>query len=331
MRYFGAFLLLIFFQTQFVYAQNSHYSVSIKIIDEDTQKEVPRLGISLLENGRGLGVGTTDGNGIATISIPRTTRSITLVLPSKDIVIKYPKGGETHAPSPDIENPIVEFLITTSRFKMMTLQIEYLSQEKKELQMLADSLQEKMFSEQISFKDSLEKVNHRINSLLIEITSKKLAIYSEISDNYLQFLNAILDMEQSLKHVASAFTHEGELRNFNHQIEILNQARNSMHENHLAYVQVVEQYWNKATALKLRSLYRHALENTYGDIILPLNDELIAKLKATWNGNKPRIFVQRKAVKSTKKALAKLQDEIEDMEDTAEEVLALLASDVEKN
>jgi uncharacterized FlaG/YvyC family protein len=314
-------------QIQFGYGQGT-YRVSIKIIDEDTQKEVPKLGISLMENGRGLGVGTTDGNGIATIIIPRTTRNITLVLTSKDIEIKYPRGGETHAPSPEIENPTVEFLVKTSLFRMMALQIEHLSQEKKELENLADSLKLKMYSDQISFKDSLEKISDQINHLLIEITNKKLALYSEISNNYLQFLNAILDMELTLKQVSNTFIQEGELRNFNRQIEILNHARNSMHENHLAYVQVVEKYWNSDSSEKLKGLYHQALQNTYGDIILPLNEELISKLKDSWNGNKPRILVQRKAVKSTKKALTKLHDEIEELKITADEVLALLESDV---
>ncbi len=324
-------LIITFIITLFIshigYTQDT-YRVSIRIIDEDTQREVPKLGISIIENGKGIGAGTTDGNGIASISIPRTTRNITLILTSADIEIKYPRGGETHAPSPDIENPTIEFLVKTSAFRMMALEIEQLSQEKKQLELLADSLKTSMLSEQISFKDSLEIISLKISSLFSEITDKKQGIYAEITDNYLQFLNAILDMEQTLKYVSNTFTQEGELRNLNRQIEILNHARNKMHENHLSYLQVVEQYWDKSISRRLGMLYKQALENTYGDVILPLNDELISKLKDSWNGNKPRIIVQRKAVKSTNLALLKLHEEIKDLRYQADEVLSLLETEI---
>ncbi|MEB2774058.1 hypothetical protein SYJ56_02000 [Algoriphagus sp. D3-2-R+10] len=326
MKLIFAFIITLF-TIHIGYAQDT-YRVSIRIIDEETQKEVPNLGINIIENGKGIGAGTTDGNGIASIIIPRTTRNITLILTSSDIEIKYPRGGETHAPSPEIENPTIEFLVKTSAFRMLSLEIAQLSQEKKQLETLADSLNKRMLAEQISFKDSLETINLKINSLFSEITNKKQGIYAEITNNYLQFLNAILDMEETLKYVSNTFTQEGELRNLNRQIEILNHARNKMHENHLSYVQVVEQYWDKNTSLRLSMLYKQALENTYGEVILPLNEELISKLKDSWNGNKPRIIVQRKAVKSTNLALLKLHEEIEDLRYQADEVLPLLETSI---
>ena len=46
------------------------------------------------------------------------------------------------------------------------------------------------------------------------------------------------------------------------------------------------------------------------DVKLPLNDELIFKLKDTRNGSKPRIFVQRKALNNKVKAITNLQEEL---------------------
>ncbi|MEX2513041.1 MAG: hypothetical protein WD398_09055 [Cyclobacteriaceae bacterium] len=303
------------------------YSVRIKVIDEDSRREVPNLGINLEENGQGLGTGTTDGNGIATITIPRTTRTLKLVLSSREIEIVSPIGGETHAPSPEIDNPLIEFYVKTSQFRMMALQIEQLSREKKQLEDLSNSLQKRLSTDQSIYKDSLEMIKGRIAKLMVEIDDKKSNIFSAISDNYLQFLNAILDMERMLGNVSPIFTQEGALRNFNRQIETLNLARNSMHENHLAYIQVVGQHWDKKTADKLMGLYTQALENTYGNTLLPLNDDFIAYLKASWNGDKPRLSVQRKAKKNTEKALPKLHEEITIMEVLGKEVLAVLDSD----
>ena len=330
-------LVCVLLPCQLLLAQGNTFRLSLQIIDQKTKQGVAKKGISLLR----LGAGTTDSDGVAIITIPSHTQVVELQVPPGFEIVDPP--GPI-MPVPASEEVVVKFWVNEVQLNKMEAQIDYLKQERDSITTLANRLELKnqllenqinqLTSENVALRDSVREVsqqidvlNNKASTIDQEIAQYKLAFYDKISSNYQQFLNALLDMEVALGNVSEAFTQEGELRNFNDRINALNQARNSMHENHLAYVKVAEKYWNKEISLKLMGLYKQALYNTYNDVILPLNDELIATLRDTWNGNKPRIFVQRKAVKRTDKALEELHEEIEDLKGKASEVLKLLELD----
>lgn len=340
MKFIGT-LVGILLPFQMLFAQGKALHLKIQVINQKTKIGVATKGISLLPSGSG----TTDSDGKATITIPSHTKEIELQVPPGFEIVN-PPGPRSSVP--DDKELVVRFWVNEVRLERMEAQIVHLKQERDVAVALASELELKnqqlgvqtkhLTSENAALQDSLreisekiEAVNNQVLTLDQEIAQYKLAFYDKISTNYQQFLNALLDMEVALSYVSQAFTREGELRNFNERINALNLARNEMHENHLAYVKVVEEHWNKETSLHLSNLYEQALHKIYGNIILPLNDELIATLRDTWNGNKPRIFVQRKAVKRTNKALEKLHQEIDQLEDKASLVLPLLASGIDES
>ncbi len=317
-----------------LFAQDNTFQISIQIIDQETKKGVADVGMSLLN----LGAGTTDKDGMVRIPIPQGTETVELQI-AKGFEIVNPPGPRL--PVPGSTNAILQFWVKTVFLEDMKTKIDRLLTEKRELEGLTESLKTEndllleknkhLTSAQTSLQDSIRQITLRIDSLQHklqtvgrEITVYKLAIFDRISRNYHQFLNAMLDMEMSLRNVSQAFIQEAALRQFNRQVENLNQARNGMHENHLSYIEAVEKYWDKNTSLTLKSLYDQALLNTYGKVILPLNEKLIARLNEAWNGHKPRILVQRKAVKSTEKALVGLHQELEDLQLIANELMVLL-------
>ncbi len=322
---------------QFLFGQGEVFHLNIQVIDSKTKTGVSKKGISLLP----LGVGTTDSDGRAVITIPKNTKMVELNVPPGFEIVDPP--GPI-LPVPASEDVVIKFWVNEIQARMMAEEIDRLKQEKDNAAALASSLELKnrllesqishLSEENVTLQDSvkaiskqIEAAHHQVSAIDQEIGQYRLAFYDKISNNYQKFLNALLDMQEALKHVSQAFIQEGDLRNFNDRITALNQARNSMHEDHLANVKVVEKYWSKETSIKLMGLYDQALHNTYDDVILPLNNDLIAKLNATWNGNKPRIFAQRKAVKHTKEALKNLQQEIQNLRTQASEVLKLLELD----
>jgi len=327
-----------------VFAQPGPKSVTIQVIDQSTQAGLARKGVSLLN----VGSGVTDDNGLVRVTIPNGITTIELQLPPGFEIVN-PPGPIQNVPSS--ANAVVKFWVKTALLENMKAQIDQLIRDKQNLSKSVNDLEtelaslqdlnKELLSNSAGKQDSIERVRTQmrikdqvIDSLsrkVMDVDSKigdyKLAIFSEISRNYQQFLNAMLNMEMNLKDIKGAFINEGELKNFNSIVEILNVARDDLHEKHLAYIEAAETYWNKGVSAKLSGLYNQAIVNTYGNLIIPLNEDLVGRLKAAWSGKQSRLVAQKQARKSLKKVLPKLRQEIEDMERIAEEVFVQLKED----
>ena len=287
-------------------------------------------------------------NGLLKISIPPGTKTLELQAPI-GYEISSPPGPIL--PVPADEEVIVKFWIKTAILENMQRQIDQLLMDKQSLQRTVGDLElelekykelnQELEKSSQGNRDSVGQVKSLIaqrdgvidslKQLVAEVDGQiddyKFAMYSKITQNYQKFLNAILNTEHALKHIKGAFVNAGELKNLNATIETLNSARDDMHENHLAYIEAGRKYWDGSIATQLTSLYDQAIKQTYGDLIIPLNENLISHLNNAWNGKQSRLVAQKKARKNIKKMLPKLRQEIEDMERIAKEVFGQSRSD----
>ena len=209
------------------------------------------------------------------------------------------------------------------------MQKDLIGKLEKEQEVSTDSLLQlrsqlnRLESEKAALSDQLARTSRLLDTELRDFKAK---VYGEISRNYKDFQNAIKNMEVNLQNIKSAFINPGELELFNNTIDSLNKSRDEMDENYLAYVQYSRQYWGRDKADNLAALYDQALEELYKKQIIPLNNELISRLKAAWSGEKSRIAMQKQAWKYVKKNLNALNVEIQKMESMSGLVLKSLES-----
>ena len=315
-------------------------AVSVQVVDVETNRGIPRIGVELL----GLGSGITDSDGIVRIPVPEGTKVLELQ-PPQGFKVLTPPGPIQPVPSSD--EVLVKFWLDVGALKVLQAQIDQLSNQQKALEtslstverereflqqqldslegrsgIAMDSLQKEIIA-QVAVIDSLSK---KLTQVKADISSTKLQIYEDISHNYNTFLNAILNFSQGLKTVSYAFINAQELEAFNGYILALNEARDEMHEYHDSYIETAGQYWSRATAQELEKMYDLALQEAYGDIILPLNDLLLKEIRSAWAKEKNRNIAQRNAKKPTKEAKKNLDEALDRLQIQAKKVLDLLES-----
>lgn len=315
--------------------------ITVQVLDVNTQQGIPQRNISLLN----IGTRATDRNGLLKINIPPGTQTLELQAPP-GYEILTPPGPIL--PVPASEEIIVKFWIKTAIIENMQKRIDQLLIDKETLNKNVEELEAELerlrdlnlqlersnqgnkdsvgqvraiIAQKDGLIDSLKQVANEVNG---QIEDYKYAMYASITQNYQKFLNGILNMEAALEDVRGAFTYESELKNFNTTIEALNFARDDMHEKHLGYIEAGKKYWSENISAQLSSLYDQAITKTYGDLIIPLNKDLISYLNDAWRGKKSRLRARKKARKNLKTMLPKLRQEIEDMERIAKEVFEQL-------
>lgn len=321
------------------FAQPTVFRLTLQVVDAETNRGIPRVGVELI----GLGSGVTNSQGIAQIPIPAGTPQVQLQAPNGFQVLTPP--GPI-LPVPGSEEVIVKFYIKAGDLELLREQVRELYGEQASLQNSLDSLKnvnsqlQNRLSAVVSNRDSLlnlneiqvmsiSKLDKKLETVTSEYDQVRLKIYGNISENYNQFLNAILNFHMQLKSYKLAFRNPGELEQFNAKIETLSEARDAMHEKSPGYLEIVRQYWDKDDAIELEMLYDQALIRTYETYVLPLNKTLIQELKASWSGQKMRFAAQKAAKKPTEKAIQGLKVEIGSLKIQADKVLKRLKSDLE--
>ena len=308
--------------------------VTVQVVDVDTKRGISGIKVELLN----MGSGKTDDEGFVRIPIPPGTEKVELQ-PPKGFSIFSPPGPIGNVPNS--EESWITFYLNIGVLKELQRQIRVLSSLQNTLESSLDSVRiqngqlQNQMSSLASNADSLKSTNESqmalIDSLEQEliavkgdIVQAKLDIYEDISNNYNSYLNAILNFTLGLQHAKLAFTNPAELAHLKERIDVLNEARDNMHEYYLGYLETVEQYWNKDLSKELEAVYDLALYETYEAVVLPLGEVLLDELRKAWNSQSPRIIAQKKAKKPTKEAKIRLDALNEQLQVQAQAVLAKL-------
>ncbi len=317
-------------------AQPGSKVLRIQVVDVDTRRGLSRISVSLV----GLGGGVTNSDGVVRIPIPDGVSEIELQAPAGFEVLDPPGPKQ---PVPANEEVVIKFYIQAGRLDQLNAQLRQLTQERSQLQNelttirdRQDSLQQaadrlvmdrdSLATLQRRQQDRLQRLEDSLQLVQSDIRSVKLEVYRDISENYQEYLNAVLNFREVLKNVRHAFTNPQELNLFNSYVENLNETRDALHEKHLGYLQTVGAYWQANERIELEQLYDLALEEVYDEVILPLNELLVAQLRAAWNKETPRIVAQRRAKKPTKEALRQLETRLEALQRQGDRTLRLLES-----
>lgn len=175
--------------------------------------------------------------------------------------------------------------------------------------------------------DSLVAENTRLKIQIAQLT-KQLQQYIEQQQNeyifqnqetaYAQtfkefdvYLERLKTTQQALIRVKDAFLNPEAAKNFNQTIAKYNTARDSLIQNQSQRLSQNRLFWkDPVKELLLQSLYKSAIEGIHEQHILPLNQTVMAPMKAAALGEMPRIKASKQASKAAAITYNQLQHPI---------------------
>ena len=175
--------------------------------------------------------------------------------------------------------------------------------------------------------DSLVAENTRLKIQIAQLT-KQLQQYIEQQQNeyifqnqetaYAQtfkefdvYLDRLKTTQQALIRVKDAFLNPEAAKNFNQTIAKYNTARDSLIQNQSQRLSQNRLFWkDPVKELLLQSLYKSAIEGIHEQHILPLNQTVMAPMKAAALGEMPRIKASKQASKAAAITYNQLQHPI---------------------
>lgn len=305
--------------------------VKVQFLDYESDRYVEGINIEMIPEASAI----TQNAGIAEFVLSASADEIEII-PPRGYKVMSPPNARLQIPRN--ETAVLKCWIKLVGIPDWTKIIQNLESEKEKLdqeltqmnelvgslkrnnRQLADSV-----ASRVRVIDSLQQRLLRIDSTIF---NQKLQIVSSIDASYKQYLNAILNFSEQLRDVRPLFLNDQALVEFNRIVDKLNVQRDSLHENYMTYVSLIEKLWNPSLAIDLESVYDLALKEAYGAIIIPLNSSLISEITRARLGQKPRLAAMRKAKKPAKEAKNELDLRLGELQREADKTIKKLRSTI---
>ena len=316
-----------------------------RIVDAATGAGVSGIRVRILDQGEGV----TDDDGIFRIPLKKGTTEVQVEL-SKEWTVQYPREGKALVPLSSEARIEFEVKRLRSENALLLKEVERLKNEGRLKSAQIDSLRQVLedsaavFQERIALKtgiyqDSLRKSaveNEALRLKLSELTGQLEQTFIRrnraearglISSELLAYLDRLKDLRDFLPHIRDVFLDNRASENFNKIVTRYNAAREPVNDNREARLAAARLYWpDELTEDELEEAYDLVLTDIHQRIILPLNDELVAHIRAAATGKTPRVAASKNAGKAADAAVKTLEYPISLLEQKIREVNTRLKS-----
>jgi hypothetical protein len=240
------------------------------IFFDGVKKPAANVAVRLLREGDG----TTGTDGIFTIAIHDTTRTITLELVKSPFAVIYPANGVAQVPKGD--NQVIDFYIGDSPKDILTKAVAKSDNELKarltQLGIKQDGIEKTLNA----FRDDIQKMSDiKIANLkdAIDLDSKRREFYPEFAAAINNYINEAKDLKDAFKFTAKhAFDDPQALQVLTDAINSYDIAFKQINNNHAGYEKMVLDLWeSEAKASEVREFFNYALGELHKSNIFVLN------------------------------------------------------------
>lgn len=296
-----------------------------RVLDIQTNRPIRNLPIRLIDEGGS----RTDDDGIFEVPVGNMSKVITLSLIDNAWVLANEK--EATRPVPRHADYLTEFYLRRSSLLDMQARLQNLSLDTVRYRQHIQTLKREKAaleariteggSNQVSLQAEIAHNDYVIDSLQAQLESVNQnlenfrgKLYEAIAANYTQFLVAAQDFEKgALSRIKDDFLYPGLSNGLREIVEPYNVAVLDMQKRHQSFIRDVETYWDVPTADRLSRVYQIALIDIHQNTILPLAEQVFEPLAKVAKGQFPRVALQGKSLKATKRSLDKLHPLLEEL------------------